>query len=239
MIRFGYVILPTGVDRDKFISTSLNRERITILNDAGAPMKDCYISKSEVKNIIFPSTDKDIGSMVGYILTNKGQAVILSVISKEAESQLLKESEKNLESEYDGSSAGISVDAKKGIISLNVSKEDGTGTLIVSVTGNDGADIKVNCNGSTSVFSKDKVSIESTAEIEAKSIVSDASFVSVQLSGNKISVANELTSLNDIISGINDACKKITVPTPSGTSGIPINLAEFEAVSANIKLLMK
>lgn len=56
---------------------------------------------------------------------------------------------------------------------------------------------------------------------------------------NKIKINNGTNDLLTEIESLIDQIKLITVPTPSGTSGTPINATAFDGILTNIKKLIK
>jgi hypothetical protein len=55
----------------------------------------------------------------------------------------------------------------------------------------------------------------------------------------KLSLSNDDTDLKTILEDLISAIKNITVPTPAGTSGTPLNVAEFISVEQEIDKLLE
>lgn len=56
---------------------------------------------------------------------------------------------------------------------------------------------------------------------------------------NKIKIENDTEDLKTIINDLIGEIKLITVPTPSGTSGVPLNVADFTAINNRINNLLE
>jgi len=65
---------------------------------------------------------------------------------------------------------------------------------------------------------------------------SDGAFMSFD---DKISIKNSEQNLADLLDQLITAIKQISVPTPAGTSGYPLNIATFTQLSTDIKKLLK
>lgn len=172
-IGVGYVIIPTRVDRDAYVATCFRRERVTILGEAGCGMiKDCYISREALREISFPKDDKELGTAITYIVNSYNpKPIIIGILSKESESQLLEEGEFRLEKTFNNSKVSITGRAQTGDILIDVENNDGKGSLIINVTGKeDGSALKINCKGDATIYSDDTVNIETVGVINIKSI---------------------------------------------------------------------
>ena len=56
---------------------------------------------------------------------------------------------------------------------------------------------------------------------------------------DKILIKNNNEDLKSIMNDILTAIQQITVPTPSGTSGVPVNAAEFSSINTRINNLLE
>ena len=51
----GYIIIPNDVEKEAYIDSCYKRERVCILLDQGSSMvKDCYITKQALRDLIEP-----------------------------------------------------------------------------------------------------------------------------------------------------------------------------------------
>jgi len=121
-IQYGYIIVPPDVDRTLFVEQCYRRERVSILVErGGGVIHECYITREAIQRIEFPQTSKQLGSCVLFLTDIfSGLPIIFGVLSKEDESQLLKEGTFYIRKIFQGSSVIISGDARQGILSLSV-----------------------------------------------------------------------------------------------------------------------
>ena len=63
--------------------------------------------------------------------------------------------------------------------------------------------------------------------------------IGVGLNNELVRVANEMHTLNGLLQQLITAIQSITVPTPSGPSGTPINSAAFSTVASNLNQLLE
>jgi hypothetical protein len=148
-IQYGYIILPSGIDRDTFIQQCYRWERVSVLiENGGGVIHDCYISREAIKDIEFPQTVEELGSCISFLTDiHSAHPIIFGVFSKEDESQLLREGYFELSKKNGNDSVIVSGDAKKGIINLSVDGGELT-QLNITVSNTDkNAVINVRCRG--------------------------------------------------------------------------------------------
>jgi len=148
-LQYGYIIIPSDVDRTSFVEQCYRWERVSILSEGGGGVfHECYINREAIKDIEFPNDSTHFGSCVMFLTDiHSGHPMIFGVLSKEDESQLLREGYFKLTKTYQGSSVLISGDAKKGIINLSVDGGELT-QLNITVSNTDkNAVINVRCRG--------------------------------------------------------------------------------------------
>ena len=74
------------------------------------------------------------------------------------------------------------------------------------------------------------------SEIDSiETITSDGAKLSLT---DKINISNSTDDLKTILNSLISAIKLITVPTPSGTSGVPLNVADFTNINTDINNLL-
>jgi len=148
-LQYGYIILPSDVDRDAFIEQCYRWERVSVMVEkGGGVIHECYISREALKDIEFPETSSNLGSCVLFLTdAHNGQPIVFGVLSKEDESQLLREGFFQFSKSYQGSSVIISGDAKKGVMNLSVDGGDLTQLNITVSNKNKDAVINVRCRG--------------------------------------------------------------------------------------------
>ena len=152
-IQYGYIILPSGVDRDTFIQQCYRWERVSVLLEGGGGVfHECYISRESLKDIDFPQNVEQLGSQVMFLTDiHSGHPIIFGVLSKEDESQLLKEGYFEWSKKSGNDGVNISGDAKLGV--LNLSVDGGTLTQLNITVSNKAKNAVVNlrCRGDINV----------------------------------------------------------------------------------------
>jgi len=74
------------------------------------------------------------------------------------------------------------------------------------------------------------------SEIDSiETITSDGAKLSLT---DKVNISNTSDDLKTILNNLISAIKLITVPTPSGTSGVPLNVADFTSINTSINNLL-
>jgi hypothetical protein len=147
--QYGYIVVPSDVDRAKFIEQCYRWERVSIMIErGGGVIHECYITRAVLQDIEFPTASNNLGSCVLFLTDSQsGHPVIFGVLSKEDESQLLKEGVFKISKRYQGDSVTITGDAVKGVINLAV--EGGSvSQLNISVNNTDKTGIlNLRCQG--------------------------------------------------------------------------------------------
>jgi len=193
----GYVFIPPNLDRGKYIQTAFRKEKISIiLEDGGGVVNDVYISRTAIQDIYFPVEVGDIGSCVACInIPPYNQYVVVGVISKEDESQLLGEDEFKREKKTATGVVSVCGRGRTGELFIDIdSTEAGTGGVFVNVK-NRNRDAKLNINvfGETNIHTEGKATIESTEEINLSVIDNEAETVSsiIYKKGEGLSYSDE------------------------------------------------
>lgn len=170
----GYVVLPEGQDRDKYIQTCFRRERVSILLDNGGGfVKDCYISRQAIQQIEFPDNTSGTGSCVAFINERfNNSIIIIGVISKEDETQLLEEKTFQLEKSTDGNGVNIFGRGKTGELFIDVeTNQEAGGKIIINLRNTENnAEFQINCFGNSKIYSQGDTDIISTKNSRLKTI---------------------------------------------------------------------
>lgn len=198
-IGYGYIIIPTGVDRDTYVATCYGRERLSVLGENGQGfIKNCYISRDALRDINFPPDSDTLGQMVAYIVNSFSNVpIIVGVVSKESETQLLEEGEFRLEKTYNNSNVSVTGKAKTGDLIIDVQNNDGKGALILNVSGKNGSAFKINCKGDATIYSDDTVNLETTGEANIKSVdaTDKTKFTNVKVTNGKFEINDGTESI--------------------------------------------
>jgi hypothetical protein len=172
-VGFGYVTIPGDVDRKKYIETCLRKERIDIkLDDGGGVIQECYIDMGALQRIIFPEDTNTLGSCVAFITPRfYNKAIIVGVVSKSDETQLLDE--KSFKKVVNSDSAAISIEGKgqSGELFINVeSLFENEGNIFINLKSkNNSSKFNVRCFGDINLYSEGEVSLKSLNSIKIES----------------------------------------------------------------------
>ena len=162
-IQYGYIVIPSDVDRDRFIEQCYRWERVSILIEkGGGVVHECYITKSTLQEVEFPLTHKVLGSCVSFLTDPfTGHPVIFGLLSKEDESQLLKEGEFKISKNIGGGSVVVSGNSKKGVLNLSVNEGEISEVNIIVTNSRKDAKINLRSRGSINFEVDDQLKINS------------------------------------------------------------------------------
>jgi hypothetical protein len=162
-VGIGYVCIPFDADRKKYVSTCFRKERVAIqLDDGGTVIKNCYISKSLLSEVVFPEVFDKLGSAVSFIVpTNHDIPIIVGVISRPGDNQLLDEHEYQKIISSDMGVVSLTMKPDGGIF-LDVDSDfENKGNFKVTLRSkNNTAKFDVSCFGDINLYSEGKVSLE-------------------------------------------------------------------------------
>ena len=160
----GYVVVPSDVDRDNFVKTCCRKERLDIqLDNGGGVLMNCAIDRSTLQEIAFPKTYKELGSCVVYVcdrFTNK--PIIVGVLSKRNESQLLDENAFKKVVRDDAGIVSVEGKAKGGNMFINVESdfENGGSIFVTLKSKNNTSKFNVKCFGDIEIYAEGNASLE-------------------------------------------------------------------------------
>lgn len=163
-VGFGYITIPFDVDREKYVQTCLRKERVAIqLDDGGGVIKNCYVSKNILQQIYFPLKDTELGSAVAFIVPKfYNIPIIVGVISKADETQLLDEYSFKKVVGDDESKVVIEGKGKTGELFLNVESDyENGGSIYINLRSkNSTSKFNVNCFGDINIYSEGKTDLK-------------------------------------------------------------------------------
>jgi hypothetical protein len=204
-ILYGYVFLPSdmeGEKRDQYIAKCKRKSRVSLLfEDGGGVCHDCYVIKSAISDIEFPDIFGKVGScVICYVDPNSGLPIVMGVLGKEDESELLGEKEKRLIAQSGNNIAEVGVKGKTGEIYLNVNSDQSTGgvvTINVSNTNRSGK-LKIRVIGDVDMYVKDECEISSEEQIGLTvTDVENDNIHSIIIDGNGVNIDGNVSTDND------------------------------------------
>ena len=148
-VGYGYVVLPRNVDRRDYVQTVYNKEKLSILPDQGSSfIHDCYISRSALRDIVFPQTNEELGSAVVYVCNQfNNKPFVIGVISKETESQLLREYGFMFTKTFNNNKVTLEANAEVGNVVISVNNMEDAASVLLNCIGRTGTNFTINCNG--------------------------------------------------------------------------------------------
>lgn len=193
-VGYGYVCIPEGVDRSKYIKTCYRKEKVSILLDQGGSMiMDCYITKEALQNITFPVNSSSLGACVVFVSQKfNSKPIIIGCLSKTNESQLLDENTFKRGASNSNGSISIKGDPENGI-NIFVKNKNG-GKFCLNVLGSTNSDIDVKCEGSITINSNNNLKIKSTSQIESIFIKDGIESVKLTIDSNGLTYRDENNS---------------------------------------------
>lgn len=169
---FGYVLIPEGVDRDKFVDSCFRQNKISIIDDSdGNIIHNCFISNEALQNIKFPRKVGEKGTPVMWISQSyMNQPMIVGTFSPtNGDIPLRSDEEFCVNRKWDRGSLSIVGSAKAGTLFINVRGQQ-FGTLKINALGDENAILEVGSSGLVKVSASKKAEIEAFEELTAKLI---------------------------------------------------------------------
>lgn len=172
-VGFGYIVIPHNDDREKYIKTCLRKERVAIqLEAGGSVINNCYISKESLNRVVFPQTSNNLGSAVAYIVPQFYDIpIIIGIISKEDETQLLDENSFKHEVHTNDSIVSIIGKGKEGNLFIEVNSEYSSGGNIYVTLRNkeNKANLSIKCFGDINIYSEGDIVLKTLKQVSIQS----------------------------------------------------------------------
>lgn len=222
-INTGYIIIPEEVDRGEFIEQCLRTERFSIFVEGGGGiMHNCYVTKSALRDLVFPLEGQTLGSAVVFFSEPfGGKSVITGVVSKNDETELNQEDIVVFKKTHDGNYALLSIDGK-GQITIDVIGVSNSAKLNINVRSDDNsAAIDIHAKGKISLYSEGNTSITAAygdIELTTNKNVNITSTRDVNIKARKVLINNasepmvkgnelydNLKKTNEVVDAIRDS----------------------------------
>lgn len=166
-ISFGYVIIPTNVDRDNYIKTCFRTGRISVMLEGGVFLRDIYVTNECFDNIEFPSKSEEIGSAV-VLGTNPydGIPIVIGTFPRNDQSNMKAEENSYVFRKRVGdTTTTLTIDPINKQISLDVDSLSG-GVVNVKSLGSKDSLVSVESSGTVEVKADENVKIKSYTNLE-------------------------------------------------------------------------
>jgi hypothetical protein len=163
-VGIGYIVVPFGVDRDRFVKSCYRKQRVHIALDFGGTMyKNCYIDPRILQEIKFPEESKKLGSQIVYVM-DKFNAVPIIVASLERADERVVSGEESftIHRSIDGGDLYLKGNGN-GKLFLNISSINGA-KVKIDISG-ENSSLEVNNEGSTTLYSESDININSSGKV--------------------------------------------------------------------------
>lgn len=150
----GNLIIPKDKDIAQYIERCYRTGMVSIMLENGGTIDNVIVSKSNIRDLEFPSDYTKLGSQVVWInKPNQNQPIVIGVINKSNEFVSINQDQSSLRKASSNGVFEVIVDSKKGIIIVNSSSTlDSNGDIyIISTNKNKTSKLSVNVSGSISI----------------------------------------------------------------------------------------
>jgi hypothetical protein len=236
---FGYVVIPSNVDRNKYVENCFRTNLIDLLTEDSEFIQDVWADRWVLQRIEFPEAYGKIGSMVVFVndaISNRPTAV--GVVAKNDEYDGVKEHQFKLRKASPSAEVSITGQGDEGKLFINILSESGkeggifidiknvekTGVFNVEVQG----DIRLKSDKSTYFYSEEDVSAK------AKKAISLDSTEKTNMIASKFSIQNKDNySVKQLFDDIITQISAITVQTALGQMPI-LNKVQVEDLKNSV-----
>lgn len=117
----GYIFVPGDIDRDTFIFNCFKNQTISYITENSERIDNVKVSNTIFKDLTFPKSSKELGSMVFWVNIPKfNLPIVVAVLGKNDEVINLYENQFELSKKTKNGSVSIKGDAKKGELFINI-----------------------------------------------------------------------------------------------------------------------
>lgn len=229
-VGLGYVVKPSDLNFDEYLSHCFINQTISILPDlGGVAVHNVVIPSYLIQQIRFPSEDKDLGSLVVYVLhPTQKVPIVVGVLDKVGQENALEYKEFKFSHTKENNSVTISGRGDRGNLLISVeSEEEGGGNIDIIINHfNDTGKFTLEVRGDVILLSKTlSLSVKEEIEIKSKTLLleNDKTQIKsdvIELGKEKFQKAVRGESLNsDILSPLLDILSTLTV-TVTGSTGL-------------------
>ena len=158
---FGYVIIPEGVDRNKYVDGCFRRNRLPIIDDAdGNIIHDCYVSKEVLANVEFPLEVGEKGVPVVWVAQPfQNIPMIVGTLSSYDSVTIRSDAEINYSKTWEKGEVTIKGNARDGSLTLLVRGQEFS-RIKIAAFGSEDSVCEVFSNGSIDVTANKDVTIK-------------------------------------------------------------------------------
>jgi hypothetical protein len=163
-VGIGYIVVPFGVDRDRFVKSCYRKQRVHIALDFGGTMyKNCYIDSRVLQEIKFPEESRELGSRVVYVMDKFNAVPVIVALLERADERVVSGEESfAIHRSINGGDLYIKGNGN-GKIFLNLSSTKGA-KMKINVSGEDSV-LEVNNEGSTTLYTESDINLNSSGKV--------------------------------------------------------------------------
>ena len=165
-ISYGYIVIPTNVDRDLYVESCLRRGRVSVMKEGGVFNMDLYITREALQNVHFPENPGEKGTAV--VIANNpyaGTQMIIGTYDMNDEFPNWSEDTFRFRKIINKTSATLLIDPKNKVINLTVDSPEDV-QLNIKATGSENSKVNVFSTGSVNVKADQNVSVIGYKQIE-------------------------------------------------------------------------
>lgn len=248
----GFVIIPENLDIDQYKKDVYQTGRISIFGGYGhSNFYNVLVDREVIQRIKFPKKAGEMGSPVVWInIPKHNEVVVVACLKYDEDYFSISENRRRHTLTHEGNIVDLDLDAKNGKIRISGKGVKNPIEFNIDLGDkNSSAIFKINVEGELLSQSSKRTIMVSREQIvhlvtDKKGIVKSRIKIDeneVQIQSDKIRHSNGEqpmvlgNTLVELLENILDEINKITVPTPVGPSGTPINKAKFEELKGKVK----
>lgn len=246
-VGLGYVVKPSDLNFDEYLSHCFINQTISLLPDlGGVAVHNVVIPSYLIQQIRFPSEDRDLGSLVVYVLhPTQKIPIVVAVLDKVGQENALEYKEFKFSHTKENNSVTISGRGDRGNLLISVeSEEEGGGNIDIVINHfNDTGKFSLEVRGDAILLSKTlSLSVKEEIKIKSKSLLLENEKTQIQsdlieLGKDKLEKAVKGERLvSDILSPLLDILSTLTVTVVGSTGTItPTIPPQLKALKAKLQ----
>jgi len=247
----GFVIIPDDQDRKDYIRDCYRTNTLTINGGLGYGLfPNVKTDINVMKKIIFPINYDERGSAVVWIRDSISQLpVVIALLRKQEDYYQMDEQQNRERYGTNEKNVEIFLDGNSATYQINIIGDDiNPANLNIKLSSkNKDSVFNLSCDNELNIKSDNTVNVESSGEVNVSISKNGETLSFLKMNEDKINiVSNKIihssgkedmvlgNTLANLLKDILSAIEKITVATPLGTSGTPINSASFLSISDRV-----
>lgn len=246
-INIAYVVLPSNVEREKYIQDCIRNNTVDCLTETGDFIKDTFVARGLMSNISFPAKVRQMGTAVILVTVPKyNQCIVIGILPKGDEIEEIKEKQFYFVSETENGIVTLSgVGSDPGMYINIESFTDSGGDLIIDISNKSNTgNLKINVKGFIEVIAENNITVSSKTQIinqvldengdQKRMITINPDFILLGEGTEPVLLGN---TTRDLLKDIIDAIAAITTTTALGPMPI-LNKAQVTLLKNNIDRIL-